>query len=205
MDETLTNKKHEQEIGKQLVLTRIIDAENRKVARGGFSLLSRDTLADWFEMDRIQLDTFISMHQLLNKEEMELAATSKYYLNCLYRDNSKGLDFMKHAMFIKYTISTYEALLCGIYEKVNVKDFGVSSAKSIYKSYCESYPDYPIDESIATPQEVTNIIRFYLEYFIEAVQQARKCGYDWDVISSMHGGHIDEDILQELIETNRLE
>lgn len=185
--------KEQREIGKQLFLVNILHYENDRVQEGGYSFLSRDTLAAWASMTKDELDHFIDACSALDPFNMAAEAAKKCCRNDTFKSEKGALCFV---------LSTYYRMGDLFATSLDIDKFEESCKKFSeynYQRYCEKHKEYPVDEAYATPEVFEEAMRFYLKYFVALIKNILSEGYDWDVIISMTRKDITEERYHSLV------
>lgn len=181
-------------IGKQLLLINILQEENDRARKGGYSFLSMDRLALWAEMTNEELDQFVNVCATLDPYSMSSEAAKKF---SYYGDE----DIEKEKNAYCFVLSVY--LRFGDFL---IEDFDLDKLNKIcgevagsnYQRYCEKYEEYPVDGAFGTPEMLARIMRFYLQHFVSSVKEVIGLGYDWDVIAKMARSDISKERFQQI-------
>ena len=174
----------QREIGKQLLIVDIIHYENDHVAKGGVSFVSRDQMTGWTSMDEKELTKIGDTCARLDGFNLASSAAWKY---C-------GGEYEKNAYM--FALSTYRRLGYVMVEVLDIEifpDFFRKSARGNYEEYCKKHEDFPVGEEFADVTVFEQIMRHYLEFFVNSVVEAMDSNYDWDVIKRMLRSTISEE------------
>ena len=166
----------QRKIGKILLIIDIIHYENDRAAKSGFSFVDMDRMSGWTSMTTEELGNIRDACASLDRFNLSSSAAWAYE-----KDISS-----ENAYY--YLVSTYQrtgsiAVECMISGRIH--EYCEMNSQENYNKYCNTHSDYPVDEGFSDPEEFERIIRHYVCYFTETVNEVVKMGFDWDVIQRM--------------------
>ncbi len=164
-------------IGKQIMMAKVVKTEKEEAERTGLSLLRIDRLAEWTSMSEDEVKEFIKTCKSLEKREMAYEAACRFNNNAVISPN---MDMLSFPIF---TYSQVENELLRGYspeQLLRYCDDYVKENSALFSEKCgRQVDDYFSIESFKL------LLENYLKYFTSTVNAICNKGYDWDVISEM--------------------
>lgn len=170
----MTEQEKQRGIGQEILVVRMLQEEKAKIERrGGFPILSIEKIVLWTGWSSEDVTRLKNMTGMLDPFEMSVRAARNYTKN------------MPTADPYGYFLSVYE-LAGRDYVLMTLQDRPVDlSAVAAANAEQVSEHNITVDEEIQTESSISAALKFFFEYFMESVRQARREGYDWDVIKVM--------------------
>ena len=177
----------QRKIGKQLFLVNILHYENDQARKGGYSFLSRESLAAWASLSKEDLDRFIDVCGALDPYKMATEAA---------RECCKEEPFNSEKGAFYFVLSTYYRmgdLFASTLDIDKFEDYCKKNSEYNYQTYSEKHEQYPVAKSYSTPETFEKVMRFYIRYLVTLIKEVIAEGYSWDVIASMARTDISEE------------
>ncbi len=188
----------QRKIGQQLLLLSIIQHEEERAQKCGFSFVDKERLALWSAMDREELDHFLQVCGTLDSYTVGVEAAQEY----IKRD-----DFYQDDNVYLFVLSTIHRYGDFFVLRCNLKDNGDLKlhAKHNYHRFNSLYESFIIGQSMATAEEFKKMISFYICYYVKRIKDALSEGYDWDVVKKATQLDLSEERFHEIASDEFLE
>jgi len=168
----------QREIGKQILLMRILKSEDERVQRTGVNSVTKEDVIGWTLMSREKVDELCRAYRTLRKSDLAMMAAVEY-------KNSFAIEIEKETFY--YVYNSYNNLddhFLDNYSPQFLDEFCRINAELNYATYVDSWHSLP-REDLNHEDFFRKIIDNYLRCLVTEVEGLRSKGYDWDVISEM--------------------
>ena len=182
----------QREIGKQILMARIIHCENEHAYRTGISHTSLEDIAMWTSKTKEEVEDFVDICAALDPFMMADYAARDCYDEAFF-ETKRNVYY-----YIRYIYQKSGCYLLGELNMTCFEEYCEIFNNLLYEQYNEKFKEFPVDESFATREPFELAMRFYLKYAIGLVKTVIAEGYDWDVISEMMDVAMTEERLKEL-------
>ena len=187
----------QREIGKQILLVRIIQCENDKAERGLMSRIDRDDMAEWASISKREINNLINICGELN-----------WY--CFIRDLALYVAYSKKYsgnqdvfLFLFYTYMKNGRKILTDIDPDLMDEFCSKKYLKNYYGYNRTAECDFIGKEYATPEFMENALDNCVSYYVYLIRQALSHGYDWDVIKEMTKTEITKERFRVLEEAFR--
>lgn len=151
-------------IGQQILLVRILHVENEK----GFSFVKVDDIAKWMDISKDEVEAHMWACRELDYSQICFSATVEF---C--RDSRLVFDVR---FFCEVYGMTYLKFV--LYKEESELKTWIKEIKERYKEkYQEKYGKVKISD-----EELEEAFEFFGKYYLNTIEEVRKCGFEWDVI-----------------------
>ncbi|SCX09433.1 hypothetical protein SAMN02910339_01339 [Lachnospiraceae bacterium YSD2013] len=183
----------EREIGKQLLLVNILQTENEKVRRGGFSTITADRIAKWADISIEDVRRMVDACGLLDITSIASKAVNEYFDSDGHSEERYMRDF---ALFTCYRNGTR------FIKSFDENSFEVK-AEINFDLYMEAFKNEPVSDAAASTTVFKQLMMLYAKCFVSAVEEVMALGYAWEVIQTMIGFEMSKDRFEDLKEMTK--